>query len=149
MEIFNKIGDTITSKSKDVAKKAKDLAEVTQLNSQLSGQKNALESYMTQLGKAYFAKYESNYDAQFSEIIEAIRTTQGNIEGIEKQIKTIKGMDKCTNCGSDIPSSVLFCSTCGTKNENYQAAPVVKACVKCNFTLNEDTVFCPNCGNKA
>ena len=132
-----------------MAKKAKDFTEVTQLNSQLSSSKNTLESYMTQLGKAYFVKYEGNYDAQFMEIIDAIKATQMNIEGIEKQIKTIKGMDKCTNCGSDIPSNVVFCSTCGTKNENFQAAPVVKTCSSCNIALGDDTVFCPNCGTRA
>ena len=149
MEIFNKIGDTITSKSKDVAKKAKDFTELTQLNSQLNTLKTSVDSYFMQLGKAYYLKYEGNYDEQFTEITNAIRTAQVSIESTEKQIKMIKGVDKCTYCGNDVPTNVQFCSTCGTKNESFLTEPATKTCQKCNFTLNSDALFCPNCGNKA
>ena len=149
MEIFNKIGDTITSKSKDVAKKAKDFTEITQLNSQLTTNKNNLEAYFAQLGKAYHAKFEADYDAQFSEIMNAIKMTQANIDTIEKQIKTIRGVDKCANCGNDVPTNVQFCSTCGAKNDAYVQVSVQKTCSSCNFALASDALFCPNCGNRA
>ena len=42
MDFFNKVGSSISNKSKNVAKKAKELAEISSLNSQINTQEEII-----------------------------------------------------------------------------------------------------------
>lgn len=43
MDLLSRFGSTISNKSKDVARKAKELAEISNLNSQISTQEEIID----------------------------------------------------------------------------------------------------------
>ena len=51
MAFFDKLGETLTNKGKDVAKKAKDFAEINSLNSQISTQQSMSQAAHAEIGK--------------------------------------------------------------------------------------------------
>ncbi len=62
-------------------------------------------------------------------------------------IKLIGGLfmvKKCTNCGIDLKNEVVFCSSCGTKQEILKE----NFCVSCGEKSSSDIKFCPHCGSE-
>ena len=57
MDFFNKVGETITNKGKDVTKKVKDIAEIGNLNGQISVQEEMIQNLYFEMGKTF---YEDN-----------------------------------------------------------------------------------------
>lgn len=50
---------------------------------------------------------------------------------------------RCPSCGSEMPASALFCTSCGTKRSEGLR------CVSCGHALEKGVVFCPYCGTPA
>ena len=44
MDFFDKLGATITTKSKDVVQKTKDIAEIVKLNGQIANEEDAVRA---------------------------------------------------------------------------------------------------------
>jgi len=151
MAFFDELGKTISNTGKNVAKKAKDLAEVTSLNSQVSSDEEIINAGYRAIGKEYFAAHNGDesdpYAGQFKKILDA----QAHIETLKSQIEQIKGTRTCPKCGADVTLGVLFCPSCGNKLEGKEAEvpPAPSAvCANCGAQLPEGTAFCPSCGTK-
>jgi Zn finger protein HypA/HybF involved in hydrogenase expression len=152
MELFEKIGSKISSGSKDVAKKAKDMTELAKLNSRIHGYEDMIKEAQLQIGKMYFEAYRDNPAPEFMELFQHVINAQAAMEKCREEICAIKGVRACVNCGAEIPNNSTFCPACGTKNEildvPYTAAAAELYCPGCGAGLAADTVFCPNCGTK-
>lgn len=151
MSFLDDLGKTITNKSQDVAKKAKDITEVTRLNSQISSERKIIDSCYLEIGKLYYQRHQESPEQCFAEYIEKIHQSERNIEQWNEEIVRIKKLRKCVNCGADIPADALFCNVCGAKNELPSSAPAQSGgdfCPKCGTSIGADAVFCPNCGTK-
>ena len=57
MDIIEKIGDTITEKGKVAADKAKELAAIANLKSQISTCEEVMKKNYLEIGKIYFEQY--------------------------------------------------------------------------------------------
>lgn len=151
MSFFDDLGKTITNKSQDVAKKAKDITDVTRLNSQISSERKIIDNYYLEIGKLYYQRYQDVPEKGFEEYIEKIQKSEKNIEQWNKEIVRIKKLRKCVNCGADIPADALFCNVCGARNELSSAVSAQSSsefCPKCGTAIGTDAVFCLNCGNR-
>ncbi len=151
MEFFEKIGNKISSGSKDVAKKAKDLTELTKLNSRIKNYEDLIKELQLQIGKQYFEATRDNPTPEFMELFQNVINAQGEISRCREEIFTIKGVRTCVSCGAEIPNNSTFCPACGTKNEIIDApitASVDMFCPGCGAGVSSDTVFCQNCGTK-
>ncbi len=151
MEFFEKIGNKISSGSKDVAKKAKDMTELAKLNSRIKNYEDMIKEIQLQIGKMYFEANRDNPAPEFMELFQNVINAQGAIEKCREEICAIKGVRGCVSCGAEIPNNSTFCPACGTKNEiidvTYTAVTDM-FCPGCGAGLPSDTVFCPNCGTK-
>lgn len=120
MGFFDKMGETISTKSKDVAKKAKEMAEVTSLNSKISTQKDIINKIHKEIGEMVCADRENwtglNLDDQFARLDAAA----AEIERLQAEIQRVKGIKLCANCGAEMERTVAFCPSCGTP------APIVE-----------------------
>ena len=67
MDFFNKVGSTISSKSKDVTKKAKELAEISKLTGQIAMKEESIKGTYIELGKYV---YENQKDGAPEEVAE-------------------------------------------------------------------------------
>ena len=113
MQFFSKITETISDTSKVVAQKAKDISDLTRLNSQISTEENRINAAFLAIGRRYFEEVSEEYISDFS----AINDARAKIRSYQDQISIIKGICTCQNCGAEVSNEAVFCSACGTKVE--------------------------------
>ncbi|SDN52021.1 zinc ribbon domain-containing protein [Acetanaerobacterium elongatum] len=153
-EFLEKMGETISTKSKDVAKKVKDMSDVSKLNSQIADEEGRKNGLFKKIGQLYFEKYKDNESDQFIVEIREIIKAQQQIEEYKKEVNAIKGVTLCPGCGNEVPVSTTFCGKCGAKipaaepAEAPVAQPEGKTCPACGKPAGADDVFCGYCGAK-
>jgi len=92
MDFFEKLGDTITTKGKEVSGKAKDLAEIANLKSQINTCEDVIKKNYVEIGKLYYEKHGHEPEAEYDEFCRAISNAKTGIEDLEQRIKTVKGI---------------------------------------------------------
>ena len=151
MSFFNKLGETLTNTSKDLAQKAKVMSEVSSLNGQIQVKEEEIQSLFIQIGKEYYENNKSSNDSEYIDEIQKIQACLDKISQLRKDILEIKGAVNCQSCGGQIPEDATFCTECGAKNE----AVIVesensneKKCPDCDTLVKESAQFCMGCGKK-
>lgn len=155
MAFFDKMGETISSKSKDLAKKAKDMAEISSLNGQISSQEELINRTYLEMGKMYYDTNKEAPDANYAEKCITITTALERCEQLKKDIQMIKGTKTCESCGGVIGVDSVFCPGCGAQVVNVVAAPQIessveqfKTCTNCGCKVSPGSEFCVECGTK-
>lgn len=92
MDFFEKIGDTIATKGKEAADKAKEVAEVVNLKSQISTCEEVIKKNYMEIGKIYFEQYGDIPEAPFEKQCRAIRNAQNGIKDLQEKINEVKGV---------------------------------------------------------
>ena len=92
MDFFDKLGATITTKSKDVVQKTKDIAEIVKLNGQIANEEDAVRNAYLQIGKWYLLGHEGELHCEAAQWAQAIRQAQEKIERCQEQIFKLKGL---------------------------------------------------------
>lgn len=129
MAFLGKIKETVTDTSKMVAQKAKDMAEVTKLNGQISTEEAKIKEAYLAIGKRYFEENMGEVSDAYINDFTIINEAKARISELQEQIKTIKGVFSCPNCGAEVTTESAFCSSCGAKIEaplHKEEAPVVE-----------------------
>lgn len=152
MAFFEKLGEKISSTSKDVAKKTKDLADIAKINMQISGEEDNIKDLYHQIGKKYYELHPNSNKAEFEALCNSVTQSLEKINTYKEQIQSIKGVKKCSNCGAEIEDSSVFCGVCGSKaatvEEKQESPPVSPICPGCQNPVTEDMAFCEGCGKK-
>lgn len=149
MSYFEKIGNSISSKSKEIVQKAKDASEVSSLNSIIKTETQKIELNYKMMGKLYFEKYGSAPAEEFSEAVNAIKESTMKISQTQEMIKKIKTKRCCPNCMAPFKNGSQFCSKCGTKLVIEQEMPkTADVCPSCGAKAYEGALFCEVCGTK-
>lgn len=163
MAFFDKIGEVVSTKSRDIAQKAKEMADISSLNGQISNQEEIINRMYLEIGKNYYEVNKNEAEALYNGQCAAITEAFDKISAIKKEIQVIKKIQICPNCGAEIPAGVSFCSGCGSKVEQEQPEPKIelsketqpelvaaatKSCPGCGKELSEDNLFCTGCGQK-
>ena len=115
MAFFDKIGETISSKSKGVAQKAKDLAEVSDLNKQINQCNQKINDSYMEIGYYYYQAHKDDGDDPFAAQCANIRQAMDQADALRTQIQAIKGVKVCPNCHAEIPKDSQFCGYCGCR----------------------------------
>lgn len=118
MTFFNKIGDTISSKSKEVATKAKELAEISNLNGQIETQKKIINQMYLEIGSKYYAAYREECEEKFPQQSQNINNASTAISQMTEQVQVLKKVQKCPNCNTGVLAESQFCANCGTNLVN-------------------------------
>lgn len=129
MAFWGKIRETVTDTSKMVAQKAKDMAEVTKLNGQISTEEIKIKEAYLAIGKRYFEENMGEVSDAYINDFTIINEAKARISELQEQIKTIKGVFSCPNCGAEVTTESAFCSSCGAKIEaplHKEESPVVE-----------------------
>ena len=154
MGFLDDFGKKISTGSQEAIAKAKDLADIAKLNSNISDEKNKITAAYKEIGKMYFEAHSEDFEEGYAELVGNIKASLDKISAFEQQIVDIKGVSKCPNCGAEVPKGAAFCTACGTAipQPEVQAAPVqeeaTKTCPTCGTVLKAGDVFCINCGTK-
>lgn len=118
MAFFDKLGESISTKSKDVAKKAKDFTNISRLNSQITSEVDTVNKTFQSIGQEYFVTNQDDVNSVYADRFKVISDAKQRIENLRKDIQNIKGTRQCANCGGEVPINMLFCSSCGCKVED-------------------------------
>ncbi len=92
MDFVEKLGDTITAKGKEAADKARELAEIASLKSQISTCENIVKKNYMEIGRIYYELYGECPEEPFEKQTRSIRNARNGIRELQEQIKEIKGL---------------------------------------------------------
>lgn len=152
MAFFEQLGKKITDAGQGVAQQTKNLADIAKLNSAISEKEKRIEQLYYDIGVAFFNAHKNDTVAENGGMIGEINTLMSEIEQCRENIKQIKGVIKCSNCGAEIPINSTFCSACGAKTSQCDNETPVeneeKVCPSCGAAVPEGNLFCTQCGTK-
>lgn len=148
--MFENISKKIVGVGKGVMRGTQTFSETVSLNARIDECKKELNNCFLQLGQAYFSRTAGNIPPEYQGIFERIHMLNQTIQQLQEQIKMIKGIRQCPNCGAEVASNVMFCGNCGFSMPPVQnSAPVNgPVCSSCGAPLEEDALFCTNCGTR-
>lgn len=92
MDFFEKLGDTITTKGKEVTGKAKDLAEIANLKSQIGTCEDVIKKNYIEIGRLYYEKHGQEPEGEYDEFCRAVANAKAGIVDLEDQIQRVKGI---------------------------------------------------------
>ena len=121
MAFFDKLGETLSSKGRDVAKKAKELAEISSLNGQINTKEEMMRRTYEEIGKAYYEANKDDDSNLYAKQCKQITALYREIGELRHQIQVIKGIEVCPSCGTEIPSGAGFCPGCGVSTASMKA----------------------------
>ena len=151
MSFFDNIGSKASAAGQAAAEKARNFAEVNRLNGVISDHEKRISRLYFEIGQSYYMRHKDDPESEELERIAAITDTNEKIAVCREQIKTLKGVEKCPNCGADVQNGSQFCNNCGTRipPASMKTAPKTGlTCPTCGTELESDAAFCFNCGTK-
>lgn len=152
MSFFDNIGSKASAAGQAAAEKARNFAEVNRLNGVVNDHEKRISRLYFEIGQSYYERHKDDPEAEELERIAAITDTNEKIAVCRNQIKTLKGVEKCPNCGADVQNGSQFCNNCGTRMPPASMKTAPKApgltCPTCGAAVAEGNLFCNNCGTK-
>lgn len=126
MDFFNKVGNTISSKGKDVTKKAKEIAEIAKLTGKIAEKEESIKGTYIELGKYVYENQKEDAPEEVAEKFAVIDTTVEEIERLKREVRKLKGRQECPDCGKEVSYTAAFCSYCGAKLPEPEPEEVVE-----------------------
>ena len=164
MGFFDNIGKGISDFSQSTIQKGKEAAGIAKFTRLISVEENNISKYFEELGRLFFSKCsmetaeadtsDPTLDEQIGTCINRIKDSQELIAEYQEEIKKRKGINRCTQCGTDLPEGALFCPECGMKidvpeePEALEPQTVPLFCTNCGTQLKQGSRFCTACGFK-
>lgn len=115
MDFFQKLGNTLSNTGKDIAKKTKDMSDISRLNHEITKQQEQIDRTYSEIGKLYFQNYSTVDYPELKELCDSIKEANQKIEDLKAEITQIKGIINCPKCNSEVSTSAMFCANCGYK----------------------------------
>ncbi|MDE6220861.1 MAG: zinc ribbon domain-containing protein [Lachnospiraceae bacterium] len=126
MSFLNKVGTSISDKSKSAVKKAREMTEVSSLHNQIHAQEDIIDRLCLEIGKKVYEKRESFPDSELEEKYTAVSNAYGEIERLKTDIILVKGAKRCPHCGTEVSLDFAFCPECGTAVPDPGPRPAVE-----------------------
>lgn len=152
MSFFDELGRKITDAGKAASEKAKDLAEVTHLNSVIKEKQAQADALTAELGEAYFNAHVNDKNCEFYDKVNEIDNLKKAIDDCRSSILEIKGLVECPFCGTQFDADENCCPNCG-KAIPRRAQSIVSGngeekliCAVCGYHMRPGSNFCIMCG---
>lgn len=113
MELWEKISATVTNTGREVASKAKELAEIAGLNARIATEEAAIEKCLKEVGRFLYEHRENPCDNGLEERFKLVDEHYAEIARLKKEIRILKGVKVCEDCGAEVKAGVPFCGMCG------------------------------------
>lgn len=114
MGFVEQLSATISSVSKDVGERAKEVSGIARLRFDIRTKQDFLREQYVIVGKAY---YEAHKDEEVpeKENFMKIKEALDEIKNMELQILELKKIRRCPECGAEASDTAVYCSRCGEK----------------------------------
>ena len=113
MDFFDRVVSTITNTGKDLGEKAKETADLAELQMEIRSKKDFIERQYAEIGKKVYEQKKDEAESEFEEIF-LIKHTFEEIEEIKSEIADLKGYMECPKCGAQVKAEDNFCPKCGS-----------------------------------
>lgn len=90
MDFFEKLGETVAVKGREVADKARETAEIVNLKSQIATCEEVIKKNYAEIGKLYYEQYGENPDALFEKQCKAIGNARNGVKELQKKVEEKK-----------------------------------------------------------
>ncbi len=148
MAFLDEIGKKISQTGQSAVQKTKEMADVAKINSVIAEEEKKINSSYAQIGRLYVSIHRQDCEDEFKPLIHSVSESEEKISDWMKQIQDIKGVQRCTKCGAEIPKSAAFCSFCGSAMLTAQEPDDIGGirCEGCGAVLKQGVRFCTSCG---
>lgn len=141
----------ISQASQSTVQKAKELSEITRLNTAVSEMETKISELYSQLGYDVYRVFNERPIPEVADTINSIKELHESIEVCKVQIKAINAANLCPKCEAKIRPGMAFCSNCGFKLpvvEKPEATESSTYCSGCGALIAPGCAFCTSCGKK-
>lgn len=150
---FDELGKKISVTGQNVMQKAKGMADITSLKSQINEEQKKIDKYCQNLGHMYYELKQNDPEPQLAELVRMVQASYQRIEAIRSEIEAIESIKTCPRCGAVLEPGMAFCVGCGAKVEDMKegmqvSQQQVRFCIKCGKQIPQGAVFCTKCGTK-
>lgn len=154
MAFFDDLKQKVLVGSKQVADKAKEMADITKLKSQIASEKSKMKEAYSILGQMYYEAHKDDPENDdFAAQVAVITTSAKAITVFEEEIERIKAEpDVVVLVPEEVTKEV-------TPEEASEEAEVIepvevkeetktekKFCAHCGASVTQDASFCSSCG---
>lgn len=115
MGFLDKLSDSISKGSAQVAKKAKEVSDIASITAGMEKEKALIEKAYYDLGKKMFAEHKDVLAGALPEEVAKVEESFKKIEDAKEQLRIAKGINVCPGCGKEVAKDVCFCPACGAK----------------------------------
>lgn len=92
MDFFEKVGETITTVGKEATEKAKELAEIASLKSQIHSCEEVIKKNYTEIGRIYCENYGDQPEEIFVKQCKAVQNARNGKKALEERINEIRNL---------------------------------------------------------
>lgn len=92
MDFFEKVEEVITVKSQAVVDKAKELAEIASLKSQIGTCEEVIKRNYADIGRIYYDNFGDQPEALFEKQCRSLKNAERGVDQLQAKIKEIKGI---------------------------------------------------------
>lgn len=158
MAFFEDLKQKVLVGSKQVADKAKEMADITKLKGQIVSEKSKIKEAYAVLGQLYYEAHKDDPESEdFAAQVAVITKSTEAIALFEEEIERIKTEDATEEPAAEEVSTeeVSEASDEVSAEETEAAVPVEekketiaekKICSNCGESVNTDASFCSSCG---
>ena len=146
MSFFDDLGKKISQTGQSAVQKTRNKADSARLNALLTEEEKRLGNCYYQLGRLYCSLHADDCEPPFAELIAAIRDREAKTEALRNQIRLLKGVVLCENCGGENPEHASFCCKCGKPRPKPLPETEERVvCGYCGARVRKQN-FCTACG---
>ncbi len=143
---LNDFGKKIRQTGQDTFQKGKNATESMKIKSRITDLEKTITSVYTDIGRIYVSRYAENVpDEEMVPYFQKIASCTREIQECNEQIRVLKGISLCPNCGGEVSTNAAFCNHCGER-----LVPVIpesaNRCPSCGEPIENGALFCTGCG---
>lgn len=146
MAFFDELSNKILNTSKTAVSKAKEVADITKLKTEIISEESKIKTIYAEIGKLYCDQAEGEIAPEFQPLLEKVAVAKAAIAEYKAEIQKIKGTNQCQECGAEVSEDSQFCSACGApvppREENTVEKEPLKEDDSCTCGCTEETDHC-------
>lgn len=147
MAFLKNLGEKIGSAAGSAAAKAKEMAEISKLNSAIGTEEKHINQAYLEIGKQIFEQERDNLESPVAELCNKILASQHTIDELREKIAALKDDDK-PPVAEKVEEKPVIAEEVVVEHTPApaQGTPARKFCSNCGSENNVTSKFCNSCG---
>lgn len=98
MDIFEKVGEELTSMAKELLNKSKEFTEVTKLYATIKKEEYKIKEQYKEIGAIYYKLHKQVYEPEFASAMGKIEASNAKIAEAKEELEKRKANGEDTSC---------------------------------------------------